>query len=131
MAKGYSKSQERKYALAKLGGPLSRRSRSRCELCSDGGVGLHPTEVPPKPDDPDPDRTLLLCEPCADGVRGGRIDDARWRFLEEVVWSETPVVQVGAIRILRRLAKGGALWPTATLEVLYLSPEVEAWLESS
>lgn len=130
MAKGYAKSKERQYALAKLGGPLTRRSRSRCELCGEAGVRLLPTEVPPKPDEPHVDHALLLCDPCAAGVRGGALDDARWHFLQEVVWSELPVAQVAAVRVMRRLAAGGAQWTAATLDVLYLPPEVEAWLAS-
>ncbi len=138
MARGRDKHQERLNAVGRLGRSLARRSGSACELCSAKGTRLDPWEVPPAPaDEPDIERTLLLCERCRGAAAGGKLGDAaQWRFLDEAVWNELQPAQVTAVRLLRRLseakkaneAKGGAAWAAATLEGLYLSPEVEEWL---
>lgn len=129
MAKGLDKHRQRQDELALLGKPLARRSGSKCELCETGGVRLVPYEVPPVEDEPDLERTLLLCERCRDGADGGKLgDSSQWRFLESVMWSELTPVQVVAIRLLRRLAEDRVGWAQAALESVYPSAEVEAWL---
>jgi len=116
-------------AVAVLGRSLTRRAGSRCELCTAGGVPLAPWEVPPVPAEPEPDRALLLCGSCLEGVEGGDLDPQTWHFLEAAAWSEVPAVQVTVVRLLRRLAAGGAAWATDLLDGLWLGPEVVDWLE--
>ena len=128
MARGLREHQARLQALSLLGKTLARRAGSSCELCETGGVPLRPWEVPPAPEDPDLDRTLLLCERCRKGADGGPLEGAEWRFLDSVVWSDQTAVQVTATRALRRLAERGVAWAVGTVENLYLSPESEEWL---
>jgi protein PhnA len=132
MAKGFQKDRERKAALSALGHPLSRRARSRCELCETSGRPLTPVEVEPLPDAPEVDRALMLCDRCRDAARGGRLGEpGEWRFLEGVVWSELPAVQVTAVRLLRRLSGEGVDWTRDTLDGLYLEEDVTIWIDAA
>lgn len=129
MAKGLDKHRQRQDALALLGKTLARRAGSKCELCETGGQRLLPFEVPPVEDEPDLERTLLLCERCREGAEGGKLGDAStWRFLESVMWSELAAVQVVSIRLLRRLAAVQVGWAQSALETVFPSAEVESWL---
>jgi protein PhnA len=128
MAKGYEKHKERLDAINALGRELTRRSSSKCELCGDSGVKLSGHEIVPLPEQPDADHTVFICEACRDGLTGGKLDADRWRFLENVIWSDVPVVQVAAVRITRKLLEQGVLWAADLLDNVYLSPEVEEWV---
>jgi protein PhnA len=129
MARGREQYKQRQEAIAALGRPLSRRARSRCELCDASGTRLTPFEVHPIPEDPDPDRALMLCDRCLSGVTGGGLEPNEWRFLETSAWSELPPVQVVAVRAVRRLSEEHATdWASDLLGMLYLPPEVEEWL---
>ena len=132
MSKGLHKHQARKEALQALGRTLARRARSSCELCGDSGVSLQAWEVTPLAEEPELDRTLLLCQPCYRGVAGEPLEPNRWRFLTEAIWSALPPAQVCAVRTLHRLAAmPGQAWATETLDTLYLDPEIEAWVKAS
>ena len=112
--------QAKKAALASLGRHLSRRARSRCELC-ESSESLAPTLLQAA-EDPDLDNVLLLCERCACVLRGGRIEDPDGlRFLESAVWSEEPNLQAVAVRMLERLETP---WALATRENLWISDEI-------
>lgn len=129
MAKGLQKHQERLDALNALGRHLARRAGSKCELCEAAGVRLNPFEVPPVPaDEPELERTLLLCVRCQDGAKGGHLAKGEWLFLQGSAWSDFPPVQVTAVRILRRLDDSGEAWASELLDSLYLGEEVQAWL---
>jgi len=128
MAKGYDKHRERLEAVNALGRELTRRSSSKCELCGAGGVKLSGLEIEPLPAQPDPDHTLFACDICRDGISGGKLDGARWRFLESVIWSDIPVVQVTSVRMCRKLQEQGVGWAADLLDNVYLSPEVEEWV---
>ena len=128
MARGHDRHIARQEALSQLGRPLARRARSRCELCGAQGLRLDPYEVAPVTEEPDIDRTLLMCGLCREGLEGKPGDPSRWRFLEEAAWSDFAPIQVVAVRMLRQLSEAGIAWATATADSLYLSPEVEAWL---
>ncbi len=131
MASGYQADRARKEAVNALGRELARRAKSRCELCGEGGRRLEVVEVPPLPERPEAGKAVLLCEVCADGVRGGRMGPVeRWRFLEQVVWSEVPPVQVTAVRMARSLSEQGVGWAQELLAGLYLDPEIEAWVDA-
>lgn len=112
--------------LNSFGKDLARRAKSRCELCERGGEKLSVFEVPPEPRQPDIDRCLLICERCREQAadlkrfKGGE----HWRVLAEMAWSGTPMVQVMAVRLLRRQA-GSQDWARAALDTLYLDEEVE------
>jgi len=127
MAKGRDKYEARRQALLKLGTPLSRRSGSRCELCSAAGTSLRPTEVAPEASEPSYERCILICDRCHHAVVGGQAEAREWRFLEEVAWTDLVPLQVTAVRMLRRFSNE-ASWASALLESLYLAPETEAWL---
>jgi protein PhnA len=126
MAKGRQKHDEKQQALSRLGGPLNRRAKSKCELCGASGVPLRVTEVAPAPADPDPERCLMLCEPCRDGIERGP-EGERWRFLEETVWSELAPAQVASVRLVRRI---DAAWARALLDGLWLDEEIRTWIDA-
>jgi len=128
MAAGFQQNKARQEELAALGRILARRSGSRCELCSVSGTSLYSVEVEPVPEQPDPERTLFVCQPCKESVSGGKLISPQLRFLETLVWSDIPVVQVAAVRLCRRLYSEGVDWAGDALADLYLSPEVEEWL---
>ncbi|MEE2787240.1 MAG: phnA protein [Myxococcota bacterium] len=131
MASGYQKNKARQDELSRLGKPLSRRAKSRCELCDSAGLKLTPFEVPPMGETPVLDRTVLICHVCTTSLESGPVDAAHARCLTNTMWSEVPAIQVCAVRILRQLAETGAHWASESLESLYLSPEVEAWVNAS
>ncbi|HID96802.1 MAG TPA: phnA protein [Thermodesulfobacteriaceae bacterium] len=131
MAKGLDRYQARQDAISTLGKTLVRRSGSRCELCGASGRGLTPMELEPLPPEPDPEHTILVCTLCREGIEGGKLDPKRWRFLESAVWSDIPPVQVAAIRMCRQLSTQGVEWAGTLLNSVYVSPELEEWLESS
>lgn len=129
MAGGYEKNKQRNEALQLLGKDLARRAARKCELCEAGGVRLDPWEIPPIGDAPELERTLLLCETCAAGAGGGRLEDPeRWRCLESAMWSDVTAIQVAAIRLLRRLCEGGVEWARASQEMVVPSAEAMEWL---
>lgn len=121
MAKGRDKYQAHQEALAALGRNLSRRARSRCELCGERS-GLKPIEVEGGPEEPTEDWALLSCARCAAAVGGDLGDANTLRFLEETMWSELRPLQIASVRLLRSIELP---WAIAALEGLYLDPEVE------
>jgi protein PhnA len=110
---------------------LLRRARSCCELCEGAVVGLSPWEVPPLRTEPEMARTLLLCARCRAGLEDPEADLSAWEFLRGSAWADAPAVQVTSVRALRRAAGSGAAWAAATLEGLYLPPDVDAWLDET
>lgn len=117
---------ERRAAVAALGKDLSRRARSRCELCGEGG-SLSVVEPGPVPEAPDVARALLLCARCAGlcAVPAARPlpADEGLRFLATSIWAELPIAQALAVRLCRRVP---AAWAREALDGLYLEPEIEA-----
>ncbi len=129
MARGKAQYKQRQAAIAALGRPLSRRAHSRCELCESSGVRLTPFEVAPIPEEPDPERAVMLCDRCMDGATGGRLDGNEYRFLESTAWSELAPVQVVSVRLVHRLVDELSVdWAADLLGMLYLPPDVEEWL---
>ena len=123
MAKGREKHQAHQAAVAALGKNLSRRARSRCELCESSDK-LSVVEVDGSPhEDPDEDWAVLVCSGCASLIEGKPTGPVR--FLESVMWSELRCVQITAVRALRTIDEP---WAEAALEGLYLDPEVEELL---
>ena len=127
MAKGLLKHQERQSALSLLGKNLARRARSKCELCEASGVPLTIYEVAPAPAEPDIEHCLMTCSTCREQLENPkRIQSDHWRCLTKSIWSEVPAVQVLSLRYLRQFAEQHQ-WAADTLEIAFLSPEVEEW----
>ncbi len=131
MSRGREKHQERERARQALGRDLSRRARSKCELCETAGEKLQPWEVTPLPETPDPDHAVLICSRCTEACEGGRLEANTWRFLETTMWSEVPAVQVVAVRLLHRLSEEGATWAREAMDGLYLEDSVRAWAQEA
>ena len=130
MARGLNEHKARLDAVNALGRTLVRRSGSKCEICEDSGVPLRPTEVTPVPEEPEVDEALFLCDPCKDAVSGGKLEGARWRCLESVVWSDVRPVQVVAVRLVNRLADAGEEWAVDLQTGLYIDPDVQARIDA-
>jgi len=128
MSKGYQKNKERLEKVALLGKTLVRRAKKRCELCEVQGESMAVVEVAPVPDQPDPDSAVMICGACRSLLDNEKPDPAQARFLESVIWSEIPAVQVTAVRLCRKLAALGADWAQDLLDTVYLSPESEEML---
>lgn len=130
MAKGYELHQARMMALQGMGKDLARRAKSRCELTGAAGVPLRAYEVPPVPEDPDIERTLLISQECHDMLaHPARLAGRHWQCLAEAVWSEMPAVQVVAWRMLNELAKRED-WAREVLEEVFLDADVEEWAKN-
>lgn len=130
MARGRDRHRARLDALAALGRPLARRARSACELCETAGESLEPWELPPAPDEPVLERTLLLCRRCHGGASNpDAIEADDWRFLENAVWGELPVARVLALRLLRALGQSDVIWARESAESAYLDEEHLALME--
>jgi protein PhnA len=129
MARGRDAHRARQDELSALGKDLSRRARSKCELCGESAP-LTPTLL--VPDDPITlDGALLLCDRCAILLQKGRHDGAEGlRFLETAVWSELAPAQVAAVHIVERLAAEEEIpWAREAAEGLWLADEVRAWVD--
>jgi protein PhnA len=132
MASGYEENQERLRVISLLGKELVRRSKSKCELCEVSGAKLSAWEVAPIQNPPTADGCIFICEECRNQVENPkRLQPGRWRGLESVVWSEVPVVQVVAVRLLNKLGSSGEIWAREIGENLQLEPEVEEWVTAA
>lgn len=127
MAKGRAEHDERMARLQSFGKDLARRAKSKCELCERAGEKLRIFEVPPEPRDPDIGRCLLLCERCHEQASESRRfqPGEHWRILAGMAWSEVPMVQVMAVRLLRRQQDTQA-WAREALATLDLEEEIES-----
>jgi protein PhnA len=131
MGKGFENHQARVSALQALGKDLARRAKSKCEITGAAGVPLRAYELPPVPVEPELGRILLLSEACHEVLENPkRLAGREWQCLAEVVWSESPAVQVLAWRMLHRLSQRED-WAREVLEELFLDPEVEAWARAA
>jgi len=127
MAKGREKHQARVSAVAGLGRSLSRRARNHCEICGEGG-SLKVIEVEPLFEEPDPERALMACARCEEGLGKKGPDAETMRFLETTIWSDTLPAQLAAVRLVRILAGQGTQWAVDALDGLYLDEQTEALL---
>lgn len=129
MARGKEEHDARTALLNSFGKDLARRAKSKCELCERGGEKLAVFEVPPAPREPSFDRCLLLCGDCfAQAGDPRRFQGGEhWRFLAGQAWSENRVVQVMAVRLLKRQA-GTQHWAREALDGLFLDEETEAFV---
>jgi protein PhnA len=115
---------------------LHERSGSTCELC--GSVeSLAPYDVPSgsqKHGSQKPvfqssaDESILICQTCLEQIEDpNKMDSNHWRCLNDSMWSQVPVVQVMAWRMLMRLAAEG--WPQDLLDMLYLDDVTLTWAQ--
>ncbi len=122
--KGFEANQERQQHLQSFGKDLARRAKSTCELSLAKGVALKIYEVPPEPKEPDFERCLFLSEEVVAALKKPALLVAdEWRHLGELIWSELPLQQVMAYRILSYLGKKYD-WCAEILEEAYLDDEV-------
>jgi len=86
-------------------------------------------EVPPLPEEPEFERVIFICETCQKQIqRPKQIEPNHWRSLNNSVWSETPAIQVMALRVLGHLAPTEG-WADDLLQQVYVDPEVQAWAD--
>lgn len=130
MARGRDAHKARLKAVAALGKTISRRARSRCELC-DGDADLRVFEVPPVEEEPSDEAAVLACVLCRDDIEAKKLRDfGRLRFLETAIWSETAPAQIAAVRLLRRVAEHEA-WARDALDGLWLDDEMTARVDAT
>lgn len=106
-----------------LGKALTRRSKGRCELCG-GKVEVRPYELPPFPEQPDEERTLMACGRCREWMERDRIDPVQAHFLSQAVWSDVAPVRLAAARLLLASEEGlDDPWLRDALEAANVDPE--------
>lgn len=107
---------------------LQSRSESKCELCSSvdnlGALAVSPHE------DDNPDTCVYICHTCREQIEDpDKVDMHHWRCLNESMWSQAPVVQVIAWRMLTRLSQES--WARDLLDMLYLEDDVLVWAKAN
>lgn len=128
MARGKDRHNAQQRALQLLGKPLSRRAKSRCELCG-AQRPLRVVEVAGSPlEHPVPEWAVMICESCESIDTAAVQEPNALRFLETAMWSETQPAQILAVRNLQGLAKAGVSWAQEALDSLYLSDEIASLL---
>ena len=107
---------------------LLKRSEKKCELCqSENKITLY--EVPPQ-DRSNEDNSIMLCDKCRAQVeKKEELDSTHWSCLATAMWSEVPVVQVVAWRMLNRLRNES--WAMDNLDMMYLDDERLAWAKAT
>ncbi|TNE90821.1 MAG: hypothetical protein EP330_07250 [Deltaproteobacteria bacterium] len=102
---------------------LAARSSQRCELC-EATTDLAAFGV----DDGDTaELSVWTCSTCRDELAREPLDGAHWRCLSGAIWSEVPVVQVLAYRLLKQLDEG---WARDLLDSAYLDEAALAWAQA-
>ena len=129
MAKGYDLHKERLDKVSSFGKELTRRAKSKCELCEATNIKLSVYEVKPTSEEPSIERTIFICDDCIDKIE--RIKKAKendFRFLNNSIWSEVPMVKAFSLYLLRVMSKFG--WASDILEDLYIDEETEELCKS-
>lgn len=107
---------------------LNVRSGSKCELC--GSVENLKAYVVLPNTNVSLNNNILLCETCKEQIEyPEKVDVNHWRCLNDSMWSEVPVVQVMAWRMLSRLKSEG--WTQDLLDMLYLDDDTMAWAKAT
>lgn len=130
MAKGYEINKKRQEELNILGRELTRRSGSRCELCSSSGVKLNVFEIPPVKGEPDSGRCVFICDICVTGFSEPVKSADHWRCLNESIWSEIRPVKIISAVILKKISAKYS-WGADILEEVYLDDEDMEWIDNS
>ena len=127
MAKGYEQNQLRQGVLSRFAKDLVRRSRSKCEMCDCSGEKLSILEVPHDNDMTDADHCIFICQTCLEQITNPKKTEApHWRCLNNAIWSDVPVVQAMAARMLKRLADAEH-WASDLLDETYFDSDIEDW----
>ena len=103
---------------------LLARANHACELCgaSDDLAGVVITDGLGS----ETANSILCCETCRGGISvPDSVSAEHWRCLTDSMWSQEPVVQITAWRILDTLA-GSEAWARDALDMLYLDDAVLA-----
>lgn len=125
MAKGYDVYKERLDKVTSFGKELTRRAKSKCELCEATGVKLSVFEVPPVKEEPKVERCIFICDECIDKIeRLKKAKENDFRFLSSSIWSEVPMVKAFSIYLLQAIS-GKFSWAEDMLEDLYMDEETE------
>jgi protein PhnA len=107
---------------------LSKRSGSKCELCT-ATENLKVYEVLPTKKG-GIDEALMICSTCIDQIENTGTEDLNhWRCLNESIWSEHTAVQVVAWRMLSRLRSAG--WTQELIDQMYFDEETLAWAQAT
>lgn len=103
---------------------LNKRSQGCCELCK-SSENLQVYQVPPQKTGAIEEQ-VVVCTICKEQIENPELmQPNHWRCLNDSMWSEHPVVQVMAWRMLHRLKAEG--WPQDLLDMLYLEENVLEW----
>lgn len=130
MAKGYDQHMERKNKVTSFGRELTRRAKSKCELCEATGVSLSIFEVPPIKEEPEIERCIFICDECRaklDRIKKAKEND--FRFLTNSIWSEVDMVRALSIRLLQEMATKYS-WAELVSEDLYIDEATEELIKT-
>jgi protein PhnA len=108
-------------AVGVLGKDLTRRSRGMCEICESRDHPF-PFELPPFPDEPDPDRTVMACARCRRWLEGEAIDPVEAYSLSAAIYSEEPAVKLAAARLLFSVTDLDDPWMQDALAAVQIDP---------
>jgi len=107
---------------------LLKRSENKCELCKSTDA-IHLYEVPPQANSNE-DNSVMICSVCKAQIeKKAELDNTRWSFLSETMWSEVPAVQVISWRMLNRLRNES--WAADNLDMMYMDEERLAWAKAT
>ena len=130
MAKGYDQHMERKNKVNSFGRELTRRAKSKCELCEATGVSLSVFEVPPVKEEPEVERCIFICDECRDKLeRVKKAKENDFRFLSNSMWSEVDMVRALSIVLLKEMSKKYS-WAEVILADLYIDEATEELIQT-
>lgn len=107
---------------------LKARSNNQCELCtSEQDLSIY--DVPPNAQQREED-SILICGTCKSQIEKKEpLDVTHWKCLLDSIWSEIPVVQVVAWRMLNRF--NNESWAVDALDMLYFDEKQLAWAKAT
>ena len=130
MAKGYDQHIERKNKVNSFGKELTRRAKSKCELCEATGVSLSVFEVPPVKEEPEVERCIFICDECKNKLeRVKKAKENDFRFLTNSIWSEVDMVRALSIKLLTEMATKYS-WAELVLDDLYIDEATEELIKT-
>lgn len=130
MAKGYDQHMERKNKVNSFGRELTRRAKSKCELCEATGISLSVFEVPPVKEEPEVERCIFICDECRDKLeRVKKAKENDFRFLSNSMWSEVDMVRALSIVLLKEMSKKYS-WAEVILDDLYIDEATEELIQT-
>ncbi|MCC1481752.1 alkylphosphonate utilization protein [Roseibaca sp. Y0-43] len=87
---------------------------SECALCSDA-TPLQAVQIAPLGE-------IAVCATCGAGLAGQIAPDPHWACLETAIWSEDPVVQVAAYRLVHAMRIEA--WASDLLDTVWMDPDL-------